>query len=245
MAIIIRNGIEYAGGGSGGIEITQADYNALGDKVKTDGVTYFIIDPDEEQSFAENCKVRYVDDPNDENFDWIMLNESGIWKRWKKGYLARHWLVQDGLNKGNLHFDYTSLENYLSLDVSHEEGLTTLTATLKGGRNSTGAARATFDIIDVSSYDKIVFDQTTTFHSYGSDVYYVTFAVKDMAGNTLASYKHSIANPEDTTFTDDVVIDVSSIMEEVTVFITIGAYSSTDSSFVVKEYVKLANVYAE
>ena len=80
MAIIIRNGIEYAGGGSGGIEITQADYNALGDKVKTDGVTYFIIDPDEEQSFAENCKVRYINDPMSVDGDFLQaLDADGNW----------------------------------------------------------------------------------------------------------------------------------------------------------------------
>lgn len=61
MASIRRNGINYSGGGGGGNtnykEITLAEYEALGDKVNTDGVLYFITDVNGVQNDALAWKL--------------------------------------------------------------------------------------------------------------------------------------------------------------------------------------------
>ena len=54
MPMIIRNNIRYAGGSGGSngsgeniVELTQAEYDALGDVVNSDNITYYITDADE------------------------------------------------------------------------------------------------------------------------------------------------------------------------------------------------------
>ena len=55
MPMIIRNNIRYAGGSGGSngsgeniVELTQAEYDALGDVVNSDNITYYITDSDEQ-----------------------------------------------------------------------------------------------------------------------------------------------------------------------------------------------------
>ena len=54
MATIAYNGIIY---GNDTVELTKAEYDALGDKVLTDGITYFITDIDAEGGSASGCNA--------------------------------------------------------------------------------------------------------------------------------------------------------------------------------------------
>ena len=114
MPSIMRNNIRYSssfGGGSGGgegreiVELTQAEYDALGDVVNTNGVLYAITDGedltaknipydgsvtglgDTVQSAIDNSyhQVRY-----NKETDIVELFHEGKWQEWKSGNLQTY-----------------------------------------------------------------------------------------------------------------------------------------------------------
>lgn len=245
MPFIAKDGTIFGGASGGGgnstsVEITYADYLALGDKVNSDGIDYYIIDPPESWNLPEHCKVRYIDDPSNENFDYIQVRTAeGSWKNYKKAYLERQWLVQDGLNRAGLKL------------VSSDYARGTLTQTddflvlYSGFYNDAKAHTTTFsfeETLDFTNYDKIVFEQSSTFAGVtrvGENC--VTVCVKDMYGNILAS--QSGYNGTET-YTDDIILDVSSIKEVGSIFIQVTTLFWTTTGESGSSTCNLSNVYA-
>lgn len=199
MAIIIRNGIEYAGGGSGGIEITQADYNALGDKVKTDGVTYFIIDPDEEQSFAENCKIRY----NEEN-DTVETFVGGEWVKWKIGGYTKPYVVREGVYDPNYPFKIYSETGVGEYTIDQKENFVRLT--IKNGNHCYVVVDREFDFSKYSALKFSIKSFTNGYTNYDNPFVSVVGNIDDYTSINTSRLAYTTINGA-----GDYNLDVSAI----------------------------------
>lgn len=249
MASIIRNGVRYGGGGGGNtnsIDISWEDYQALGDEKLSNNVTYYVTDGQSSgggnSGGTGEVYMRYVNDPNDENFDYIQVRTAeGDWENYKKAYLERQWLVQDGLNRGNLYISDNSNAVYSTLTQS--DGLITL---YTGSYNDAKTHVVTFsfnETIDLTHYDKIVVEQTSTFTDANSrvDVNHIQVGVKDEFGNVLASY---VGYNGTATYADVMELDVSGVQGVCTVFLTLSTYLYTTSGNFGAATCKISNVYA-
>lgn len=231
MPFIAKDGTIFGsasggGGNSTSVDITYADYLALGDKVNSDGIDYYIIDPPEEQSFPENCKVRYIDDPNNENYDWLQINFNGEWVNWKFVGQDTYWLYHAGVNYGEFEMSTQSGSNgwgygNLRLDESLTVGIV--------NPPSAGAKLNTYtkNKIDFSNKSKLIANYKCT--ATASDNYNLinVYIVRELnfnsAGDVVTSSQITSCNLFSTgTIKEGVLnLDVSSVSDEAYIVIHI------------------------
>ena len=246
--------LETTGGGGGGntnsVDISWEDYQALGDEKLTNNVTYYIPDGgsssdegsgDSESTLGGTGEVymRYVNDPNDENFDWIQVQDAeGNWINSHRAYIARYWFIEGGLNKGNLSVISGG-------SITYGDGFTTLSGSGQS-QNAPLSAQFSFDAVDLTNYDKITVKQTTTFPGTDANVSNnsITVSVKDTLGNVLTSTATGVIDGNKVN-SNDIVLDVSNINEVGIVHIGFRYYNWTSDNQTYSFTCKLSQVYAE
>lgn len=189
---------------------------------------------------GENIGVRYISDETDPNFDYIQVRTSeGNWKNYKKAYLERQWLVQDGLNRAGLKLVSSDLDRGT---LTQTEDFLVLYSGLYNDAKAHTTQFSFEETLDFTNYDKLVFEQSSTFPANSNDYDNgITVGVKDIYGNVLASQRGYNGTP---TYAEDIILDVSNISEVGSVFIQVTTYRWTTTGESGSATCKLSNVYA-
>ena len=117
MGSIVKNGIYYGGasGCSNDVELTLAEYEALGDKVNNDNVNYFITDSDGGQNNALSGSVLSYNSDT----DYFGINYNGTWKDILYAGLQSHYLY----NKGDEIVEWSTTGYTTSTNATFVEGI--------------------------------------------------------------------------------------------------------------------------
>lgn len=252
MATIIRNGVRYGGGGSGNtksIEMTRAEWEALGDEKYSNDITYFITDGvtsggsgDGESTLGGTGEVymRYVNDPNDENFDWVQVQDAeGNWINDHRAYTQRYELYVDQNNGG----EFAAMALTTNTSNTYEPAAPTVTfvdGIVINTKASSGGVIS--KLLDLSRFNKIKFHHYSEIVTRPSNESYSAYVKFFICQSKVANISPIVLQNVliNSTFNEgDIEIDISSLNGEYYIGFDVYAYGSYNTE------TKITNFYME
>ena len=189
--------------------------------------------------YGEQSSIRYVKDPNDQNFDWVQVQDAdGNWVNSHRAYTTMYWLVKNGTNKANFKYTGTNTTNSITSGENLRLSITTNTDII----SASGIWIS--DSIDFTNYDKLVLDHFTALNGSGSTYSYASVSILDSTASTVYSNTY-LKNMDDGSYhtvtkRDTLIIDVSNISGFNKVKIHIQCYGDNRTS-----YIDIASSYLE